>query len=96
MKLISSSFKELSLFNISKSQDTTSQINLSSSDSYYYDEKYFRLLTNNYAEIVALFEKHPTLVSEYPEEITALIVKCKNDQIKEFIKAKCQGSRMDL
>ncbi len=52
--------------------------------------------TNNYAEIVALFEKHPTLVSEYPEEITALIVKCKNDQIKEFIKAKCQGTKMDL
>ena len=41
----------LSLFNIYKSQDTTSQINLSSSDSYYYDEKYFRLLTNNYDEI---------------------------------------------
>lgn len=41
----------LSLFNICKSQDTTSQINLSSSDSYYYDEKYFRLLTNNYDEI---------------------------------------------
>ena len=52
--------------------------------------------TNNFAEIVALFEKHPTLVSEYPEEITALIVKCKNDQIKEFIKAKCQGTKMDL
>ena len=41
----------LSLFNIYKSQDTISQINLSSSDSYYYDEKYFRLLTNNYDEI---------------------------------------------
>ena len=41
----------LSLFNIYKSQDNTSQINLSSSDSYYYDEKYFRLLTNNYDEI---------------------------------------------
>ena len=52
--------------------------------------------TNNYAEIVALFEKHPTLVKEYLEDITALIVKCKNDQIKEFIKAKCQGSKMDL
>ena len=41
----------LSLFNIYKSQDNSPSINLTSSDSYYYDEKYFRLLTNNYDEI---------------------------------------------
>ena len=40
----------LSLFNIYKSQ-VKANITLSSSDSYYYDEKYFRLLTNNYDEI---------------------------------------------
>ena len=41
----------LSLFNIYKSQKNATDIELSSSDSYYYDEKYFRLLTNNYDEI---------------------------------------------
>ena len=41
----------LSLFNIYKSLDNSPSINLTSSDSYYYDEKYFRLLTNNYDEI---------------------------------------------
>ena len=41
----------LSLYNIYKSQDNSPSINLTSSDSYYYDEKYFRLLTNNYDEI---------------------------------------------
>ena len=41
----------LSLFNIYKSKKNATDIELSSSDSYYYDEKYFRLLTNNYDEI---------------------------------------------
>ena len=37
----------LSLINLYHSED----INLFSNESYYYDEKYFRLLTNNYQEI---------------------------------------------
>ena len=39
----------ISLINIFKTQDE--KIELFSNNSYYYDEKYFRLLTNNYDEI---------------------------------------------
>ena len=52
--------------------------------------------TNNYGEIMMLFQKHPTLAKEYPDELAALIIKCKNDQIKELIQEKCQESKMEL
>ena len=51
--------------------------------------------TNDFGGITAFFEKHPTLVDEYRDEISSLIVKCRNDSISELLKEKCQGTKMD-
>ncbi len=51
--------------------------------------------TNDFGGINALFAKHPTLAEEYRDEISSLIIKCRNDSISELLKEKCQGTKMD-